>query len=307
MRSSWSSPGVLFVFLCLFWGSNWLVLKLAVADVPPLAFAAARAVLAGALMIAIARPRQALALLRARPWAVLVTAALTNTIAYSGMYWGTARISTGVAAIVNNALMPVGLFAFGLALGEERFSRRRLGGIALGAVGLALLFFGRGGDAILDASAAGIVAMAGGTLAWCLGSVGSRSLVRAAPPMAVGGLQMLIGGAAIVPLALAFEGSLPELAAGFAQPVPMFGVIWMAVFGGVLGLTIYLRLLRDWGPSRAGMYAFVSPIIATALGALVLDERLGPLEAAGGALMLAAAALVLPADPSPKPLNRQGK
>jgi drug/metabolite transporter (DMT)-like permease len=81
----------------------------------------------------------------------------------------------------------------------------------------------------------------------------------------------------------------------------------MAVFGGVLGLTIYLKLLRDWGPSRAGMYAFVSPIIATALGALVLDERLGPVEWAGGGLMLAAAALVLPGDPARKALNPQVK
>jgi drug/metabolite transporter (DMT)-like permease len=69
----------------------------------------------------------------------------------------------------------------------------------------------------------------------------------------------------------------------------------MAVAGGVVGATIYLRLMRDWGPTRSGMYAFVAPLIATVLGALVLGERLGALEAGGGALMLAAAALVLPA------------
>jgi drug/metabolite transporter (DMT)-like permease len=112
--------------------------------------------------------------------------------------------------------------------------------------------------------------------------------------MTVGGLQMLVGGAAILPIAAALEGPVPSLVAAFASPVPLLGVVWMAVFGGVFGLTIYLRLLRDWGPTRAGMYAFVSPLVATVLGALVLSERLGPLEAAGGAVMLAAAALVLP-------------
>jgi drug/metabolite transporter (DMT)-like permease len=74
---------------------------------------------------------------------------------------------------------------------------------------------------------------------------------------------------------------------------------WLVVAGGVAGMTIYLRLIRDWGPTRAGMYAFVAPIVATALGAVFLGERLGWLELAGAVLMLGAAALVLPA-PRPR-------
>ena len=293
------TPWTWFAALCLFWGTNWLILKLAVDSVPPFAFAAARSTLAGLLMIAIAGPRQALALVRAEPLPLLVTALLTNTLAYAGMYWGTARISTGVAAIVNNATMPIGLFAFGLALREEAFSWRRLAGIVLGAFGLSLLFFDRGGASFGQASAAGVAAMAAGTLAWCLGSVGSRGMLRRTSPMALGGTQMLIGGLALVPVALAFEAPAADLAAGFARPLPLAALVWLAVVGGVFGLTLYLRLLRDWGPSRAGMYAFVSPIIATALGALVLGERLGTLEAVGGGLMLAAAGLVLPGSRAP--------
>lgn len=286
-----AAPGLLFAFLCLFWGSNWLVLKLAVGSAPPLAFAAARSLLAGAIMVALAGPREALAFARAVPKAVLVTALLTNTLAYAGMYWGTARISTAVAAIVNNALMPLGLFVFGLALREETYARRRLAGIVVGALGLVLLFFERGEGAATGA--AGIAAMAAGTLAWCLGSVASRPLVRDHAPMLVGGVQMLVGGALLLPLAVAAEGPPGRLLAAFAHPLPLAGLAWIAVFGGVVGLTLYLRLLRDWGPTRAGMYAFVAPLVATALGAVVLDERLGPLEVAGGALMLGAAWLVV--------------
>lgn len=287
-----ASPAVLFAFLCLFWGSNWLVLKLAVGSAPPLAFAAARSILAGLVMVAIAGPRASLAFARAHPRALLATALLTNTLAYAGMYWGTSRISTGLAAIVNNALMPIGLFAFGLALREEAYARRRLAGIALGVGGLVLLFLERSGG---PSAAAGIAAMAAGTLAWCLGSVASRPLVRGHPPVLVGGVQMLAGGVLLAPFAVAFEGPPATIAAAFAAPALLAGLAWMALFGGVLGLTIYLRLLRDWGPSRAGMYAFVAPVIATLLGAAVLGERLGLVEALGGAIMLAAAALVLPA------------
>jgi drug/metabolite transporter (DMT)-like permease len=286
-----AAPLWLFALLCLLWGSNWLVLKLALASAPPFAFAAARSILAGAIMAAIAGPREVVALLRAAPGRVVATALLTNTLTYAGLYWGTAHISTGLAAIVNNALMPLGLFAFGLALGEETFSRRRVAGIVLGALGLALLFARRSGASV---DAAGIAAVAAGTLAYCLGSVGSRPLLRQAAPMTAGGAQMLVGGIALAPLA-ALEGDLPSALASLATPVAFAGLLWMAVAGGVVGATIYLRLMRDWGPTRSGMYAFVAPLVATVLGAVVLGERLGALEAAGGALMLAAAGLVLPA------------
>ena len=106
------STGVLFVVLCLVWGANWLAVKVALFDVPPFAFAAARSALAGVLMVALAGPASVVALVRAAPGRVLLTAILTNTLTYAGLYWGTARISIGLAAIVNNSLMPIGLLVF---------------------------------------------------------------------------------------------------------------------------------------------------------------------------------------------------
>ena len=98
----------------------------------------------------------------------------------------------------------------------------------------------------------------------------------------------------MVPIAALVEQPGPDLFATLARPVPLASLLWLSLAAGAAGLTIYLRLIRDWGPTRAGMYAFVSPLIAVVLGALVLGERLGPLEWIGGAAMLGAAALVLP-------------
>ena len=84
------------------------------------------------------------------------------------------------------------------------------------------------------------------------------------------------------------------------RPVFVASLAWTALAGGAAALVIYLRLMRDWGPTRAGMYAFVTPIVATALGALVLGERLGALEIAGALTLLAAAALVLSGGFTPK-------
>jgi len=144
----------------------------------------ARSVVAGAAMLAISGTAGPLELLRRAPGECSPFALLTNTLTYAGLYWGTARASTGLAAIVNNALMPLGLFAFGLLFPRGAFSLRRLAGIALGGVGLALLFAPQStptGDAT---SLAGLAAVAAGTLAYCLGSVWSRPLLRGASPIA---------------------------------------------------------------------------------------------------------------------------
>lgn len=286
-----SDSRLLFGALCVFWGANWLAMKVAVAEVPPITFSAVRSIACGIVMLAIVGPAVSAAVFVRSPWRATAVSTLTNTVTYAALYWGATRLSAGLAAIVNNALMPIGLLAFGLVFREETTSSRRLAGIALGVVGLALLFARRTGD-VLDAAA--LAAVAGGTLAYCLGSVWSRPLLRDGAPLAVGSVQMLVGGVLLVPLAAALETPDAQVLGSMLAPVPLMSLAWLVFPGGVAGVWIYLRLIRDWGPTRAGMYAFVSPIIATALGAVVLGERLGAVEIAGALLLLAAAALVLP-------------
>ena len=73
----------------------------------------------------------------------------------------------------------------------------------------------------------------------------------------------------------------------------MPALAFLVVAGSLAGFTIYMRLLRDWGAFRAGLYAFVSPVIAVGVGVVALSERFGWAEAAGAALMFAAAAVAL--------------
>jgi len=70
-------------------------------------------------------------------------------------------------------------------------------------------------------------------------------------------------------------------------------VLFLIIGGSLMGFTIYMRLLRDWGAFRAGLYAFVSPAIAVAVGVLALREPFGWSEAIGALLMFGAAAIAL--------------
>lgn len=292
MRTQSEGPW-LFVALCVFWGGNWLATKGLVSQAPPFASAAMRAVLCGATMLALAGPASVLALLARAPWRIVAIGLLTSAICNGAIYWGVVRLSTGLAAIVNNGLTPIGLLVFGYFLGEETLSRRRLGGIALGVVGLALLFARRTQGSFDAEAVAGLAAVAGGTLSYCLGSVWCRPLLRHSGPLAVGGLQMLVGGIFLLALSAAVERPGPDVFAAMGRPVFLASLTWTVLAGGAAALVIYLRLIRDWGPTRAGMYAFVTPIVATALGAFFLGERLGALEIAGALVLLGAAGLVL--------------
>ena len=65
--------------------------------------------------------------------------------------------------------------------------------------------------------------------------------------------------------------------------------LFLVLFGSLLAYTIYLRLLRDWGPVRAGSYAFISPVIAVLVGIGVLHEQVSLLDVLGMAAMLTGA------------------
>lgn len=284
-----------FVALCVFWGGTWLAVKVGVAQSPPLLVACTRAILSGVAMSALAGWARVGEVLRAGRGRIVLVALLCVTLSFAAVFWGTARLSTGVSAIANNATMPIGLLLFGCLLREESATRRQVAGIALGIAGLALLFARRTGGRFDGEAIAGLTVVVAGALAYCLGSVLARPLLRTLAPMAVGGTQMLVGGVALVPVALLAEQPGVAELQSLAAPAALLGMAWMVLAGGVGATFIYLRLVRDWGPARAGMYAFVTPIIATALGVVFLDERLGVVELAGAALLLAGAALVIAA------------
>lgn len=288
----------LFLVMCLVWGLTWWPVKVGAAHVPPIFLAAARFMVAGVLMLAGAGRAAAAVPRQARP-RLLATALLVNTGNYALLFWGIARAPTGLAAIVNFGTIPVFTLLASHWLEGEAIVRRHVVAIALGIVGLALLFVTRASGAIAAGGGAapgelyGLAAIALGTLLYCVGAVLSRPITRAMPVLTLAGWQTLIGGIGLGTLSLALEPletrHLRELVSWPTLPALAF----MVVAGSLAGFTIYMRLLRDWGAFRAGLYAFVSPVIAVAVGVAVLSERFGWAEGLGAVLMFGAAAIAL--------------
>ncbi|QAY79911.1 EamA family transporter [Sphingosinicella sp. BN140058] len=279
---------LLFLLLCAIWGTTWIAMKFGIETVPPLLFAGTRFLAAGLVLAAGLAMRRSLALpALADVPRLLAVSLLVMTTCYGLLFWGVQYVSSGLAAVLEMSLTPVALLAFALLLGDERFSRRRAAAIALGVAGIVILF--APAATTEGSSLAGLAAVSGAAIVYGWGAVLSRPLMARYSSLWLACVTMVIGGALLLGVALLVEPRAPAMLRT-AWPAPAIGGwLFLVLFGSLLGYTIYLHLLRVWGSSRSGSYAFVSSVVAVAAGHLVFAEAVTRTQVAGMAVLLAAA------------------
>ncbi|CAH2600461.1 Permease of the drug/metabolite transporter (DMT) superfamily [Rhodovastum atsumiense] len=286
---------LLFAILCFVWGTTWLAMKLGISVVPPAFFSGVRWTVAGVVLLAWRHFHGEPVLLTPRLLPrVLLLAFLMISLTSTIQLYGVREMSSGLASVISAALTPLGLLGFAVALRQERPGWHQAAAIATGILGILLLFGPGAITGRLDtAEVLGAVAVAFSTLLYCVGSVLARPVMRALPPVQLAGLTNLLGGLALLVLSLPFEPGAWE-AAGFAWGwAAWLGWLWLVLPGSLGASVIYFLLVRDWGASRAGTYAFISPVIAVVLGVVLLGEKIDALQAVGMGLMLCGAGMAL--------------
>jgi drug/metabolite transporter (DMT)-like permease len=285
----------MFAVLCFVWGTTWLAMKVGIATVPPGLFAGSRWTVAGLALLLWRRAQghRISVPLRLRGRLLLVSVLMISFNQVIQLY-GLRYVPPGLATVISAALTPIALLGFGVMAGQERFDRRRLAAVGLGVVGIMVLFGPKAMAGTLSwqeiAGAGGVIA---GTLFYSAGSVLARPLMRSIPPAELSGLANLIGGGLLLTASLIFEpGSLAAATGHWGWPA--FEAWLYLLLPGSLGATIiYFLLVRDWGASRTGTYAFVSPVIGVVAAMLLFGEHVGVADVLGMGLMLGAAGLVL--------------
>jgi len=288
---------LLFLIMSLIWGATWIATKAGVAAVPPFFFGAARYVLVSAVLVFVVRDLRAV--FRGRALRLVMTGMLVVVATYGFIYWGMQYVASGVSGVVNMSMNPVCLFGLAILLGQERPTWRHALALVLGVGGLVLLFSGK---ATLTGSTMelwGAAALVAGSLAYCVGSVLSRPLLDQVTPLQLTAAQGLVGAVGLSILSLLVEPVSGATIAALVQPAPLAGVLFLVICGTFIAYTIFLRLMRDWGASRAGLYSFVSPVVALILGAIVFGEPLTWREITGAAIMLVAVWIAIARKPVP--------
>ena len=249
----------------LIWGSTYLAIRFALeGGWPPLLMAGIRFLLSGAALYAVLRWRGVATPTRAQ-WRNTACMGLLLLGLGNGMVCiAEQTVSSGLAAVaVASAPLWMGLFA--AMRGEHP---RRLEWIGLGIGFIGVLWLNAGSS--LTATPTGLVALLIAPLAWAYGSIWSRGRDLPSPFMAAAA-QMLCGGAILLVAGLVFG----ERFDGWPTLHGLLSVGYLATFGSIVAFTAYVWLLHHVRPTLAGSYAYVNPVIAVLLGALLASERFG--------------------------------
>jgi drug/metabolite transporter (DMT)-like permease len=279
----------------ILWSGSFLAIREMVAQgarhaaLPPFFAAGFRFSVAGLALLlwSVGRDRTSLRARQALSAAAL--GVVIFTCEYAALFWAETRVASGIAAVVS-AMIPVWIFAGELfVLRSQRATVVAVGGIAVGFAGVVVLALqpGRGGSAA-PTSALAVLAMMAGALCWSAGTLLSRRLTLPASQKMNAGIQMLTGGL----LLLVLSGWVGEWA---RLPPPAIllsarivgSMLYLIVAASIVSYTAYVWLLTHDSPTRVSSYAYVNPVFALMIGAVLAGERLTPLQIVGAVLVVA--------------------
>ncbi len=262
---------IAYLVVCVFWGSTYLAIKIGVTELPPFLFAGLRFLVAGLVLLALAR---ALGdpLPRRSDWRTLTIVGLLLLAGGNAfVVWSEQYIGSGIASIfVVTVAMWTALFDAIIPGGSSELNWRIIAGLLLGFAGT-LLLVGASPAEILAADKRGPIALSLASASWALGSVYAKRHPTQASPYMGAAFQMIVGGSAV-----ALVGTLlGEWPAWHLSSRGIGAIAYLVVFGSVLGYSAYSYALRHASATIVGTYAYVNPVIAVLLGWLLLHEPVG--------------------------------
>ena len=280
-------PWIALVTVYFVWGSTYLGIRVAVATIPPFLMAGSRYLTAGLLLMGlqwlISKEKPSLPgrdlLLR-----IAVSAVLLIVIGNGILCLAETRVEAGTAALLVTST-PIWMLLFSALRARKLPGWTAIAGVVLGSAGMVVLIGKHTAHA--DALFAGLILV--GSASWALGSIYARD--REHHPLTAA-LEMTIGGAGLT-LAGLLVGEAGRLDVHAVTAQSWWGWLWLLTGGAMLGYTAYAYTLRTLPTATVSTYAYVNPVVAVTLGALLLGERVTWNVVAGGAAIVVSVALIL--------------
>jgi drug/metabolite transporter (DMT)-like permease len=203
-------------------------------------------------------------------------------------------VPSGIAALLI-ATMPIWVAVLGGIFLGERLPRLALLGVAIGFVGVAVLVAPSivGGTGALDP--VGLLFCLLSPLAWAIGSLFASHRASLPPrPLVATGLQMVLGGLLLSVMAFA-TGEPATFDAGAVSADSFLAFLYLTVVGSLIAFTVFGYMLRVAPLPLVTTYAYVNPIVAVILGAIILGEAIDPRTVVAGTIIVIAVALIVTA------------
>ena len=274
-----------FAMIYIVWGSTYLAIRVGVREMPPFLMAGLRFTAAGLLMFLWMRltgtPSPTL-----REWrGALVLGFLMFFADYACLFWAEQRIPSGVSAVIL-AVIPVCITVLEIAfLRTLRLTMQLALGLAIGIIGVAVLMNPSSSMGEVPLDRRGAIALLIACCGWSIGTViASRLTLPASKPMSAAA-QMLTGGVMLLALTAA-TGEFASFHSRQISTTAWFSLLYLIVAGSIISYTAYVWLLHYESPTKVGTYAYVNPIVAVILGALIGGETVGRRTILGTALIM---------------------
>ncbi len=273
---------ILYVFL---WASAFVPSRVLARGAPPLTILWIRFLVAGGILLVAARfagvpfPRD-----RAT-WLRLLALGIGGNALYLGLsYIALQHLSAGMGSIIAST-NPLLLALVAPALLGEPLTRRKLIGLLLGFSGVVLAMWVRAGTQ--TARISDVLLSSTGVLAFIASNVVYKRMRTRPHVVVLNGAQLFLAGAVLIPAALLREGP-PHI---LWTPPLIWSFVYLVLVLSVGASMLWFWILHHGEASRVSAYFFLTPVFGLLLGALLLGERLVPLD--GVALLVIATGLWL--------------
>jgi drug/metabolite transporter (DMT)-like permease len=263
------------------WGGSFFFARVAVMEVHPLTLVLFRVGIA-ALALQIYLRVASIPLAPARPYlgAFLILGLVNNVIPFSLMFTGQTQIGAGLASVINATTPFWTMILANAVTADEKFTPRKLAGIALGIAGTAVMV-GPGLIAGLGGPAWAKLVFLGMSLSYAAAFIYARRFRALAPQLVATG-QLTAATIIMIPVVMIVNGPQGLFE---ASPAAWAAILALALASTAFAYIIYFALIRSAGSTNASLVTLLVPISAILLGTLILSERLAIFEIAGMVLI----------------------
>ncbi|GAA4459566.1 drug/metabolite exporter YedA [Nibrella saemangeumensis] len=276
----------------ILWGSTYLFIHFMTERMPPLYMASMRFLAAGSILYLYGRMTGSPMPTRKQWMAAGTIGILLLGIANGCLTIALQYIPTGIAALLAG-MLPVFLLSLNwLSFNKVRPSNLAIAGLLLGLVGVYFLIkpdkLHNAGGMQANLIGAGLITI--GNLAWAVGTLLSGRL--SLPGQVISsGMQMLVGGLGLLTVSMLTE-PVTLFTLVQAPPKALGSMLYLVVFGSIIGFSSYAWLARNAPPQLVATYAYVNPVVALLLGSLFAGETITGQSLIGAAIIISGVVLI---------------
>jgi drug/metabolite transporter (DMT)-like permease len=273
------------------WGSTYLAIRVVIETMPPMLSAGVRFLVAAGIVGMILIGRSGFDVLRVerhRAAAAAFVGVLLLVGGNGGVVLGERTVASGIAALLV-AMVPLWVVVLRALTGDRPRSRTVIG-VLIGFVGLTILVV-PSGDAGTS-TIGGILLIIGASLSWSIGSLLAGRVAVPANPFVTTFYEMVAGGSVLLLIGIV-AGETTDVDLGAISGRSWLALVYLVLMGSVVAFTAYVWLLHHAPISLVATYAYVNPVIAVLLGALILNEPITAAVVAGGAVIVLGVVLVV--------------